>query len=125
MPSGIGGRADGLGEDAELERVVDDPQRQLGVADDERDDVRGGAGDLEALAGEAVAQGLGVGAQLLDAPRLLLEQVQRGHRGRRGDRRQRGRVQQRARGVHEEAGGDVVAGHEAAVGAERLAERAR
>ena len=83
---------------------------ELGVADDERDDVGRGAADVEALAGQAVAQRLGVGAQLLDAAGLLLQQVQRGHRRGGRDRRQRGRVQQRAGGVHEEAGGDVVAG---------------
>ena len=38
-----GRRADGFGEDAQLERVVDDPRGELGVADDERDDVGGGA----------------------------------------------------------------------------------
>ena len=121
---GHGGWADGLGEHALLERVVDDPAGHVGLADHERDDVRGGAGDVEALAGERVAQRLGVGAQLGHPAGLLLQQVQRGHRRRGGDRWERGRVQQRARAVDEEAGGHVVAGREAAVGAERLAERA-
>ena len=82
------------------------------------------AGDLEALARELVAQRLGVVEQLLDAARLLLEQLERRHRGGDGDRRRGGRVQQRACAVDEVAGGHVVAAREAAVGAERLAERA-
>ena len=86
--------------------------------------MRAGAGDLEALARELVAQRLGVGEQPLDAPRLLHEQLERGHGGRHGDRRRRRRVQQRAGAVDQVARGHVVAAREAAVGAERRAERA-
>ena len=70
---GHGGRADGLGEHAVLERVLDDPAGELGVADHQRHHVCGRAGHLEALAGQAVAQRLGVGPQPLDPARLLLD----------------------------------------------------
>ena len=48
--------------------------------------------DVEALAGQPVAQRRGVVAQALHPPRLLLEQVQRRHRGGDRDGRRRRRV---------------------------------
>ena len=53
---GHGGRQHGADVDALLERAVGDPQREPRVADDQRDDVGVGAGDLEALARELRAQ---------------------------------------------------------------------
>ena len=79
---------------------------------------------VEALAGELVAQRRRVVGEPLDAPRLLLQQLERRHRRRDRRRRQPGGEDQRPRGVDEVARHRVVAGDERAVGAERLAERA-
>ena len=118
------GRQHGADVDALLERAVGDPQRQPGVADHERDDVRVGAGDLEALARELGAQQLRVGLQLLDPARLLAQQLERRHRGGDDGRGRGGGGRQRARVGGEVAGERAVAGRERAVGAERGGERA-
>ena len=67
----------------------------------------------QALLRQRLAQHRRVALQLLDAPRLLAQQLERRQRRRHGRRRQRGREDQRARGV------DQVLGHRAVAAARR------
>jgi hypothetical protein len=113
-----------LREHSSRESGVADPDREVRIPDDERNDLRARAADVEALVSELVAERCGIGCELLHATGLLLEQLERGERA--GDRRRgkRRREDERARRVDEVAGHCAVAGHERAVGAERLPERA-
>ncbi len=77
--------------------------RQLGVADDQRDDLGPRAGDVKSLVRERGAHRGRVGGELLDPRGPLLEQRQRGQRARHGRRRQRGREDERARRVDQVA----------------------
>ena len=118
-------RPDRLREDALLERRLADPHREVGVADDQRHDLRLRARDVEALARELVAQRRGVVGQPLDAARLLLRAARAPPSppprpaGGRPVEKISGRALLTRYPRHR-----VVAGDERAVGAERLAERA-
>ena len=78
----------------------------------------------QALFRQRLPQHRCVALQLLHAPRLLAQQLERRHRGRHGRWRQRGGEDQRARGVDQVLRHLLVAAHVGPVGAERLAEGA-